>query len=69
VKGIPQEFFYWNSCRFGQGRNRKFHSPARIVTEMLSTCPLFTEGKKYIKLMMGTYFQNVVIVIPFVIKM
>jgi hypothetical protein len=44
VKGIQQEFFYWNSCRFCQGCNRKFYNPARIVTEMLSTCPLFTEG-------------------------
>jgi hypothetical protein len=32
---------YWNSCRFGEGRNRKFYNFARIVTEMLSTCPLF----------------------------
>jgi hypothetical protein len=58
VKGIQQEFFYWNSCRFGQGHNTKFYNPARIVTEMLSTYPLFTTGKAYTKFMLGTLFSE-----------
>jgi hypothetical protein len=56
MKEIQPESFY--SCRFGQGRNRKFYNPARIVTEMLSICPLFTEGNKYTKLIVDTLFSE-----------
>jgi hypothetical protein len=57
MKGIQPESLYWSSRCFGQGSNRKYYNPARIETEMLSTCSLFTKGKKYIKLMLNTLFS------------
>jgi hypothetical protein len=50
IKRIQPGSFYWNSCRFGQGCNRKFNTPARSVTALLQICWHFKKGKKYIKL-------------------
>jgi hypothetical protein len=58
IKGNQPESFYWNSCRFGEGRDRKFYNPARIVMEMLSTCPHFIKGKKFIRLMLDSLFSE-----------
>jgi hypothetical protein len=57
MKETHQGPLCYNSRRFGQGYNKKFRNPARIVTEMLSTCPLFTEDKTHIKLMLDTLFS------------
>jgi hypothetical protein len=58
MKGIQPESFHWNSCHFGEGRNRKFYNPARIVTEMLSTRLCFIKRYEYTKLVLGNLFSE-----------